>query len=167
MKNQILRAHLFRHVEEGHIRPHGIAVLVCRPVAWRLTRHAGAVALEGVVDIGVDGRAETLCLPISRNLNFVPTAHVEILTVKFGGSFLRIPTPMKLPFAVERYNLLALLPFRRQLQRGVIRQFVDAQHGRVFPIGGSRSCCSVVRLQALRLGRDGQHGGYEYEKSSQ
>ena len=110
---QILRLHFLCHFEERHVRPYGIAVLVGSPVAWRLACHAGAVAFEGVVDIGVDGRAETLCLPVARHFYFVPTSHVEILTVKFGGSFLRIPTPMKLPFAVERYNLLALLPFRR------------------------------------------------------
>ena len=104
---------------------------------WRFTRHTGAVALKRVFDIGIDGGAEALRLPVARHLDFVPLAYVIVLSLKAHRPFLRIAAPMELPLAVETDYLLALLPLRRQLQRGMIGQFVDAQHGGILPVGCS------------------------------
>ena len=154
VNNQVLCEHFFSHVDERHIRPHGVSVLVGCPVTWRFTRHTGAVALKRVFDIGIDGGAEALRLPVARHLDFVPLAYVIVLSLKSHRPFLRIAAPMELPLAVETDYLLALLPFRRQLQRGMIGQFVDAQHGGILPVG-----CG------LSLSCQGQHGGYEDEDS--
>ena len=48
---------------------------------------------------------------------------------------------MEQPLSVETHNFLTLLPFRRQLQRRMVRQFVDTEHCRVLPV--SRLCRST------------------------
>ena len=134
---QVVAEHLFGDVDEGDIRAHRVAVLVGGPVLWRFTRHAGAVAPERILHIGVDGCAVALRLPVSRHLYLVPAAYVIVVALKARRPLLGVAAPMEQPLAVETHYLLALFPFRGQLQRSVIGQFVDAQHMRVLPVG----CC--------------------------
>ena len=134
MQDEVLREHLLRHVEKCYIRADGVAVVVGIPVLRGLTRHAGSVAMEGVLHVDIDGFAKALQLPVARYGNLVPLTHIIVLALKAYGSALRVFRPAKLPLAVERKNLRAVFPFRRQLQRRMIRQFVDAQHGWVFPV---------------------------------
>ena len=141
VQDQILRKHLLGHVEVCDILPHRIAVLVGRPVLWRFTGHTGTVALEGILDIGIDRRAIALCLPVAWHLYLPPAAYVIVLTVEVCLSLLRIATPTEQPLAVKTHNLLTLLPLRGQLQGGVIRQFVDTQHSRVLPVAGLCLSC--------------------------
>ena len=140
VENQILRKHLLGHVEESDILSYRITVLVSRPVLWRFTGHTGTVALERIIDIGIDRRAITLCLPVAWHLYLPPAAHVIVLTIEIRLSLLRIAAPTKQPLAVKTDDLLTSFPFRGQLQSGVIRQFVDAQHGRVLPVVGLGLC---------------------------
>ena len=125
MQDQILREHLFCDIDKRHIRAHRVPVLVGRPILWWLTRHAGSVPLEGIADVGIDGCTESLHLPVAGHRNLIPSAHIIILTIEIHRPLFRIPAPMELPLPVETDNLLTLRPFRRQLQRGVIRQFVN------------------------------------------
>ena len=136
MENQMLRKHLFSHVEESDILSHRITVLVSCPVLWRFTGYTGTVALEGILDIGIDGCAIALCLPVAWHLYLSPTAHVIVLTVEVCLSFLWIATPTEQPLAVKADDLLTRLPFRGQLQRGVIRQFINPQYGGILPVVG-------------------------------
>ena len=82
VEDQMLLEHLFRHIHKRHIRTYWIAVLISRPVLGRLCGDAGAITHEGVFDIGIDGGAIALCLPIARHRNPAPLAHVVILTIE-------------------------------------------------------------------------------------
>ena len=141
VEDQILRKHIFGDVEVCDVLSHRIAVLVGRPVLWRFTCNAGTVTLKGILDIGIDGCAIALCLPVAWHLYLPPTTHVIVLTVEVNGPLLWITTPTKQPLSVETHNFLTLLPFRRQLQRRMVRQFVDTEHCRVLPV--SRLCRST------------------------
>ena len=134
VQDQILRQHSLGNVEVRDVLSHRVAVLVGRPVLWRFAGNTGTVTLEGVIDIGVDGRAIALCLPVARHLYLPPTAHVIVLTVEVSLPLLRIAAPAEQPLAVKTDNLLARLPLGGQLQGCVIRQFVDTQHGGVLPV---------------------------------
>ena len=132
----MLRKHLLSHVEECDILSHRITVLVSRPVLWRFTGYTGSVALEGVFDIRIDRCAIPLRLPVAWHFYLPPTAHVVVLTVEVNSSFLRITAPTEQPLAIKTDNLLTRLPFRGQLQRGVIRQFINPQYGGILPVAG-------------------------------
>ena len=134
VENQMLRKHILSHVEESDILPHRITVLVSRPVLWWFTGNTGTVALEGVFDIRIDRGAIALRLPVARHFYLPPTAHVIVLTVEVNSPFLWIATPTEQPLAVKTDDLLTRLPFRGQLQRGVIRQFINPQYGGILPV---------------------------------
>ena len=111
MEYQVLIEHFAGYLEEGDIRAHRVAVLICRPVFGWLTGNAGSVTLERVSDIGVDGGSVALCLPVARDGNLPPTAYIIIFFVEVGWSFFRISTPMEQPLSIKTHNLLALLFF--------------------------------------------------------
>ena len=148
MQNEILRKHLLGDMHKRHILSHGVTVLVSRPVLRRLSRHARTVLHKRVVDINIDRCAVALCLPVARHRDLPPLTHVIVLAIEVHDPLLRIPAPMELPLSVETHNLLTLLFLRWQLQRRVIRQFVDTQYCRVLP---------VVSFLCLRL--QSQHRG--------
>ena len=66
----------------------------------------------------------------------IATAHVIVLTVEINSPFLWIATPAELPVAIKTDDFLARLPFRGQLQRCVIRQFINTQYGGILPVVG-------------------------------
>ena len=84
VQNQILREHLLRDIDEGHIASHGVAMVVGIPVLRRLSRHAGTVAMERILHVDVDRLAEALQLPVARHLDVIPSAHVKVLTIEIG-----------------------------------------------------------------------------------
>ena len=142
MQNQVFLEHVLCHIDKRHIRSHWVAILVGRPVLRRLGGNAGPVPYKRVVDVDIDGRAVALHLPVAGHVYLAPTAHVVVLLVEVSRTFFWITAPMKQPLAIERYYFLALLLFRRQLQCGVIRQFVDTEHCRILPVVSSlRLCC--------------------------
>ena len=126
VEDEILREHFLRHIKEPGIRAHGIAVLVGRPVLRRLGGHPRAILHEGIVDVDIDGCAVALRLPVAGHGNLAPLAHVVVLLIEFRRPLVGIAAPMEVPLPVKTDNLLAFLLARGKLQRGVIRQFVDA-----------------------------------------
>ena len=134
MQDKVLSEHLFAHVEGCYIRTHRISVLVCGPVFRRFRGDARPVSHKRVVDIDVDRSAKALGLPVAGHIDIVPSAHVVVLLEEIRRSFLWITAPVETPTSVERHDFFAVLLFRWQLQSGVIRQFVDAEHMWVLPI---------------------------------
>ena len=104
------------------------------PILGRFTSDIWTVAVERILHVDINGFAEALQLPVARHGNLIPLAHIVVLTVEVSRSRFRVFAPMEQPLPVERNDFLTLLLFRGQLQRGVIRQFVDAQHVRVLPV---------------------------------
>ena len=134
VQDKVFVKRLFGYIEESHIRTHRISILVSRPILSWLACNTWSVSNKRIVDVDIDGSAITLRLPVSRNFNFPPVAHVIILLVEVSRSHIWIRAPMEKPFSVEADYLLTLFPFRWQLQCGMIGQFIGAQHRRIFPI---------------------------------
>ena len=134
VQDEILIKHLARNSDEGDVRSHRVAMAISIPLERRLARHTRCVLLKGVRRISVDRQAIILHLPIAWNGNEVPLADVVVGTPKLLRPPLWAWRPVEAPLTVERHNFLALLLERRQLQRGMVRQFVDAYHLRIFPI---------------------------------
>ena len=134
MQDEVLRQHLLRHIDKRHIRAHGVTVLVSRPVLRRLGSHPRAIFHEGIVYININRCTVALRLPVAWHSNLAPATDVVVLLVKVRRPLLGVPAPVEQPLAVEAHDFLARLPFRGQLQRGVVRQFVDAEHCGVFPV---------------------------------
>ena len=111
VQDEVLGEHLLRHLNERHVGAYRIAVLVGRPVAWRFAGHAGTVALEGIADVRVDGRTETLQLPVAWHGDLVPPAHVVVLPIEVSRPLLGLSAPVEQPLSVKRQDLLTLLPF--------------------------------------------------------
>ena len=82
VKNEILREHLLSHIDEGHIATHRVTMVVGIPVFVRFSGHAGAVAVERILHVDIDGLAETLQLPVARHGNLVPSTYVEVLAIE-------------------------------------------------------------------------------------
>ena len=101
VQNQVLREHLLRDRDVGDIRPHRVAMVVGIPIFVRLTRHAGTVAMEGVLHVDIDRLAETLCLPVARHRDFVPLAHVVVFLLEAHRTRFGILAPMEVPLTVE------------------------------------------------------------------
>ena len=101
VQDEVLSDHLVSDIDEGHIRAYGIAVVVGIPVLRGFTRHAGAVAVEGVLHVHIDGFAKALQLPVARYGNLVPLTHIIVLALKAHGSAFRVFRPMEQPLAVE------------------------------------------------------------------
>ena len=143
VQNQILREHLLRDIDKRHIRANGVAMVVGIPVLIGFTHHTGTVAVERILHVDVNRFTETLQLPATWHGDLVPIAHIIILAIEVGRARIRVLAPMELPLPVETHNLFALLPFRRQLQCGVIRQFVETKYMRVLPVVRRlRLCCN-------------------------
>ena len=141
MQDEILRKHLLRDIDERHVRTHGVAIFVGRPIIRWFGGHARPITHEWVIDINVYRRTVALRLPVARHGNLAPTADVVVLLIKVRRPLLWIPTPMEQPLSVETHNLLTLFPFRRQLQRRMARQLVDTEHCGILPV--SRLCRST------------------------
>ena len=101
VQDEVLSDHLVSDIDEGHVRAYGIAVVVGIPVLRGLTRHAGAVAVEGVLHVHIDGFAVALQLPVARYGDLIPFTYVVVLTLKAHGTALRVFRPMEQPLAVE------------------------------------------------------------------
>ena len=142
MEYEILSHHFGRNVYKSYVRAYGIAVYVCRPrLVLRLGGNARAIPEKRIIDVDINRHAVALRLPVARHGNLIPLAHVIVLTIEISRSFFGVSAPMEIPFPVEAYNLFTLLPFRRHLQRGMIRQLVDTQHSGILPVG-YRLCLS-------------------------
>ena len=108
VEDEVLRQHLFGHIDKRHIRSHRITVLIGRPVLGWFSSHSGAVLHEGIVYININRCTIALRLPITRHCDLTPLAHIVILFVEVCRPLLRIPAPMEQPLSVETHDLLAL-----------------------------------------------------------
>ena len=135
VQNQILGEHLLSNIKLSNIRAHRVAILIGRPVLWRLSCDTGTIPHKGVIDININRCTMTLSLPVTWHSHFIPSRCIVIITIEINWAFLWVTTPMEQPLTIETDNLLMRLLLRWQLQSGVIRQFVDAQYGGVLPIG--------------------------------
>ena len=108
------------------------------PVLRRLVGHAGRIALEGVAGVGVDGASVVLHLPAAWHGDAFPQADVVVHAVEVRRTFIGVGRPMEMPLSVQRHNLATFSLARRQLQRSVIGQFVDAHDVGVLPVGYCR-----------------------------
>ena len=134
MKDEVLFEHLFGDIHKGHVRTHGVAVLVGSPVLRWFGGHTGTVPHERVVDVDVDRCAVALRLPVAGDGDGVPATDIVTLFIERRRPLVGVAAPVETPLPVERYDFLALLFLGGQLQSGVIGQFVDAKHRRVFPV---------------------------------
>ena len=148
MQNQIFWKHFFCDIDKRHILSHRVAVLVGRPVFRWLCCHTWTILHKRVVDININRYAVTLCLPVAGHRDLPPLTHVIVLTIEVHNPFFRIPAPAEQPLSVETHNLITFFFLRRQLQRRMIRQFVDTQYCRILP---------VVDLCHWKMRRQGQH----------
>ena len=139
--------------EGASVAAHGVG-LVHHGIAL-LSLYEGRVVLEGIGDIGVDGRAVAEHFPAAGHIDGFPCAGierglVEVLRTLFGGFH-----PVELPLAVEQHAQRALgvepgllvgfivhhLLFRSVGEEGgPPGQFVDAQDGRVLPVVLAAAC---------------------------
>ena len=143
MQDEVLREHLLRHLDKRYIRTHRVAVLVGCPVLRWLCGHAGTVSCKRVSDISINRYTIALQLPVARNGYLTPCAHIIVLAIEVGRTLFGVTAPMEQPLPVEVYNLLTLLLLGRQLQGGMIRQFVDAQHSGILPVVRRRGGAEV------------------------
>ena len=154
MQDQVLAEHLPGDIDKRHIGPDGVAVVISVPVPVRFAGDARTVPVERVNQVHIDGHAEPLQLPVAGHGDPVPSAHIVIFPFEPHRAGFRILRPMEQPLPVQRDDFRAVRLPGRQLQRRMIRQLVDTQHLRVFPIVG------------LRRYRKGQQQRPENEDSS-
>ena len=126
-----------------------VALIVRRPgVIVGSIGDAREIALERIRDVGVDGGAVALHLPVRGDGNFLPRTHVEIWLVKIYRAKLRALDPVEFPRAVERLQWKKRGPQRappfigKRSERGAPWLLVDSEHVRVFPVTRGR----IIRL---------------------
>ena len=137
MKYQVLTSHLRGDIEGRDILSNRVTQFVGRPIRGRFLGDAGSVLHEGVLHVHIDGFTVILHLPVARYTNLVPLADIEIFAIEIYHSCIRIGVPTEMPLAIKVHDFLTFFLFRRQLQRGMIGQFVDAQNSRILPIWNS------------------------------
>ena len=149
---------LLGHGKLMHIMAHGIVIL------W----HQWRVGLEGIGNVGIDGRVESLQFPTARHLYVLPSAHVVGGLEEIGEGQAGALHQFEFPHTVERpaafrlgVQLEALGVVHAQLGQGAALRgegqvvgrhghAVDVGHGGVLPGVGGRSLLTVLGRRGHR-----------------